>query len=89
MVVVVILVIEKSFLHTAAFEHPLVYVHSGPPAAEKVLSGVYAVYKVLTRDVEIEFRGMVAFDSFSTHLHYHHHHHHHYYYYSSATLLHL
>ncbi len=44
-----------SFLPTASFVHPLVNVKSGPDSIETI-KDVYAVYKVLTKNVKIYFQ---------------------------------
>ena len=47
--------IATSFLPTASFLHPIVNVKSAPDSRETIKQ-VYAVYKVLTKDVKIYFQ---------------------------------
>ena len=62
---------NHSFLPTASFTHPLAQVPSGPNSRESIKE-IYAVYKIATKNIKIEFDGLsssslfVCFWSFCT-----------------------
>ncbi|KAK3172415.1 hypothetical protein OEA41_005736 [Lepraria neglecta] len=49
--------VDKHFLPTASFLHPIVNIKSAPDSRETIKQ-VYAVYKVLTKDVKIYFQNI-------------------------------